>query len=229
MTARSQTKLWYLKRFDLFQGMSEEELKELDQISRMVVAKKGQPLYLPGDPGTSVFLLKSGRIKISRLSRDGKEFILDIVEPGEIFGEMSIVDGGPQDTTGETLEDSTLCVIPRVEFEGLLRRKPDLAFKVTKLIGLRRKEIESRLEDLVFKDVPGRLATLLLQLARDYGIPDSRGILLRIKLSQREIANLIGASREMVNHTLTDFRRRGFIGFEGRRLIILRREALEQL
>ncbi|MBI3989202.1 MAG: Crp/Fnr family transcriptional regulator [candidate division NC10 bacterium] len=229
MMAKAQTKLWYLKRFDLFAGMSEEELKELDRISRMVVVKKGQPLYLPDDPGTSVFLLKSGRIKISRISRDGKEFILDIVEPGEIFGEMSIVDEGPQSTTGETLEDSSLCVIPKAEFQGLLQRRPDLAFKVTKLIGLRRKKIESRLEDLVFKDVPGRLATLLLQLARDYGVPDSRGILLRIKLSQREIANLIGASREMVNHTLTEFRRRGFIDLEGRRLIIIRQEALEQL
>jgi len=209
--------------------MSREELQELDRITHMVTVKRGQPLYLPGDPGTSVFLLKFGRIKVSRLSQEGKEFILDFIEPGQIFGEMSLVEGGPQETIAEALEDSLLCIIRGSDFEALLRTKPELAMRVTKLIGLRRKRIESRLEDLVFKDVPGRMATLLLQLAQDYGIPDSRGILLGIKLSQREMANLIGASREMVNHTLSEFRRKMLIAFEGRRIILRNPSALAQV
>ncbi len=218
-----------LRGFDLFAGMNEEELKALDRISHMMRVKKGQLVFLPGDPGQSVFLLKTGRVKIARLSREGKEFIVEIVEPGEIFGELSLVAEGPQETMAEALEDSLLHIIPRADFEALLRQIPDLCLKVAKLIGLKLKRIESRLEDLVFRDVPGRVATLLLELSREYGIPDSRWVLLRIILSQREIANLIGASREMVNHTLSEFRQRGVIELEGRRLIIRRREVLEHL
>lgn len=225
---RLKSKLWYLKRIDLFRDLSEVELKEIDRISRMIRVKKGQPLYLPGDPGTAVFLLKLGRIKLSRLSQEGKELILDLIEPGEVFGELSLTDG-PQEAIAETLEDSLLCIIQRRDFEALLRRKPDLALKVTKFIGLRWKRIENRLEDLVFKDIPGRLAVLLLQLAQDYGILDKRGVLLRIKLSQRELANLIGASREMVNHALSEFRRKRLIDFEGRQIVILSQEALKAL
>lgn len=224
-----KSKLWYLKRIDLFRDLSEVELQEIDRISRMITVKKGQPLYLPGDPGTSVFLLKVGRVKLSRLSPEGKEFILDLIEPGEIFGELSLVGEGPQETIAETLEDSLLCIIQRGDFEALLRRKPDLALRVTKFIGLRRKRIESRLEDLVFKDIPGRLAALLLQLAKDYGVLDRRGILLGIKLSQRELANLIGASREMVNHALSEFRRKRLIDVEGRQIVILSQEALKAI
>lgn len=227
--AKLKSKLWYLKRIDLFRDLSEEELQEVDRISRMITVKKGQPLYLPGDPGTSVFLLKLGRIKISRLSPEGKEFILDLIEPGEIFGELSLVAEGPQEAIAETLEDSLLCIIQRRDFEAILQRKPDLALRVAKFIGLKRKRIESRLEDLVFKDVPGRLAALLLQLARDYGVLDRRGVLLRIKLSQRELANLIGASREVVNQVLSEFRRKRLIDFEGRQIVILSQEALKAI
>lgn len=227
--AKLKSKLWYLKRIDLFRDLSEEELQEVDRISRMITVKKGQPLYLPGDPGTSVFLLKLGRIKLSRLSPEGKEFILDLIEPGEIFGELSLVAEGPQEAIAETLEDSLLCIIQRRDFEAILQRKPDLALRVAKFIGLKRKRIESRLEDLVFKDVPGRLAALLLQLARDYGVLDRRGVLLRIKLSQRELANLIGASREVVNQALSEFRRKRLIDFEGRQIVILSQEALKAI
>ena len=227
--AKLKSKLWYLKRINLFRDLSEVELQEIDRISRMITVKKGQPLYLPGDPGTAVFLLKAGRIKLSRLSPEGKEFILDLIEPGEIFGELSLVEEGPQEAIAETLEDSLLCIIQRRDFEALLQRKPDLALRVAKFIGLKRKRIESRLEDLVFKDIPGRLAALLLQLARDYGVLDRRGILLRIKLSQRELANLIGASREVVNHALSDFRRKRLIDFEGRQIVILSQEALKAI
>ncbi|MFN3477488.1 MAG: Crp/Fnr family transcriptional regulator, partial [Candidatus Methylomirabilales bacterium] len=136
---------------------------------------------------------------------------------------------GPQEAIAEALEDSLLCIIQRRDFEALLRRKPDLALRVTKFIGFKRKRIESRLEDLVFKDVPGRLAALLLQLAKDYGVLDRRGVLLRIKLSQRELANLIGASREMVNHALSQFRRKRLVDVEGRQIVILSQEALKAI
>lgn len=224
-----RTELWCVKRIDLFQELTEEELKQIDQITNMQTLKRGQQIFFQGDPGDHVYCLRSGRVKISRLSQEGKELILDIMVPGEIFGEILGGSEAVQDTMAEAMEDGMLCLIPRKIFEQLLRGHPDMAFRLTKLIGLRLKRIESRIEDLVFKDVQGRLATILLKLARDHGTPDSRGILLRPRITQRELAGLIGASREVVNQTLGGLRRRGLVAFEGRRIIISDQGALARL
>ena len=217
------------KASELFGGLSEEELREIEHATRLVMVQRGDPLYLQGDTRSSLYQLRSGRIKLSRLSVDGKEFILDLVAPGEIFGEMSLLDDEPQDTMAVALEDSCVLAIPMAKLEELLRRKPELAWKVAKLIGRRRKRFEARMETLVFKRVPGRLANLLLQLCREYGTPDGRGMMLRIQLNQQEMGNLIGASREIVNQTLSNFRRQGLIGLEGGQLIIRQQQPLQQL
>lgn len=221
--------LWCVKRIDLFQEMTEEELRQVEQMSEMLTVKRGRQIFFQGDPGGHVYCLRSGRVKISRLSPEGKELILDIIVPGEIFGEILGGDEAAQDTMAEALEDALLCVVPRKMFEQLLRVHHDMAFRLTKLIGIRLKRIESRIEDLVFKDVQGRLATVLLQLARDHGTKDSRGILLRPRITQQQLAALIGASREVVNQTLGDFRRQGLIAFEGRRIIVSDQSALAKL
>lgn len=221
--------LWCVKRIDLFQELAEEELRQIDQITELQTLKRGQQIFFQADPGGHVYCLRSGRVKILRLSQEGKEFILDIVMPGEIFGEILGEGGAVQDTIAEAMEDGLLCLVPRKMFEQLLRGHPDMAFRLTKLIGLRLKRIESRIEDLVFKGVQGRLATILLQLTRDHGTLDSRGILLRPRITQQELAGLIGASREVVNQTLGEFRRRGLIAFEGRRIIVSDQDALARL
>ncbi len=119
--------------------------------------------------------------------------------------------------------------IPCTRFETLIRSKPELALRLAQLIALRRGKIESGLEVLVFHKVPGRLANLLLELGRAYGVPDSRSTLLHIRLSQQEIGNPIGASREIVSSTLSDFRRQGLVDHAGGRLIIRRPQPLAQL
>ncbi len=224
-----RTQLWCVKRIDLFQELTGEELKQVDQMSEMLTFKRGQQIFFHGGPGGYVYCLKSGRVKISRLSQEGKELILDIVMPGEIFGEILVGGEAAEDTMAEAMEDTQICLIPRNRFEQLLRVHPNLSFHLIKLIGLRLRRIESRIEDLVFKDVQGRLATILLQLARDHGIRDSRGILLRPRLTQQQLASLIGASREVVNQTLAEFKRQGLIAIEGRRIIISDQEALAKL
>ncbi|HZY30277.1 MAG TPA: Crp/Fnr family transcriptional regulator [Candidatus Methylomirabilis sp.] len=225
----TKTKLWYLKRINLFNELTEEELKQIDRMTEMLTFKRRQQIFFQGDPGGFVYCLKSGRVKISHLSPGGKELILDIMVPGEIFGEILGGSEAVQDTMAEAMEDALLCSISRARFEQLLRAHPELSFRLTKLIGLRLKRIESRIEDLVFKGVQGRLATILLQLTRDHGTPDSRGLLLRTPITQQQLAALIGASREVVNQTLGDFRRQGLIAFEGRRIIVSDQSALAKL
>lgn len=222
-----QIKLWYLKKFNIFKEFDPEEMESLVHITHMDKVQAGQPLFLPDDPSDKVYLLKEGRVKISKVSEDGKELTLAILEQGEIFGELALVDEGPRETIAETLEDTFICVIGRQDFERLLETKPKIALHVTKLIGLRRKAIEAKVEDLVFKDVSSRLAKLLLELADTYGTQVSNGMRIDVKLTHQELANLIGSTRETTTATLNELKRLGFIEMEKRRLIVVDQSGLE--
>ncbi len=218
-----------LRDFALFENLDFEEFTELESRSQTRIAEKGRLLYLPGDRSDAVYFLASGRIKISRLSDNGKEFILEIVEPGSFFGETGVLDEEPRETMAEALEPSTLYVVPEVRFRSMLKRRPELLMKLAQLMGRRQKKLEKRLMDVVYKNAPQRLADLLLELSQNYGVPDSRGILLRIKLSQSALGNLLGVSREIVNHTFSGLRRRGVITVAEGRVIIQDPEALAAL
>lgn len=225
----STTKLWYLKHIRLFDDLSPVEMQEMERITRMEEVKKRQPLYLTGDPSNNVYLLKQGRVKISNTAPSGKEVTFDIIEPGEVFGELEVLEDAPRSTSAEALDDALICVIPRKDFERYLARHPNVTVKLTKLIGLRLKKIQSRVEDLVFRDVPARLAHLLLELCKSDGVAEGNGIRLRVKLTHQEMANLIGCSRETVSAILGQFRDGGLIRTDGRILIIVNQKGLSRL
>lgn len=229
---RSQTvptKLWYLKHINLFSTLSRPELEEIERMTSMQAVKKRQPIYLPGDPSTTVYLLKKGRVKISSTAASGKEVTFDILEPGEIFGELEVLEGLPRETQAEALDDALICAIRREDFAEYMRTHLDLTAKLTKLIGLRLRKIQCRVEDLVFRDVPARLAHLLLELLKTGGAAASSGTRLRAKLTHQEMANLIGCSRETVSNTLGQFRDKGFIHLDGRTITILNESGLSAL
>jgi len=222
-------KLWYLKHIRLFDGISPSAMQEMEKITRMEEVKKRQPLYLPGDPSTSIYLLKQGRVKIASTAPSGKEVTFEILEPGEIFGELDVLEDAVRSTSAEALDDALICVIPRKDFDQYLSMHPNVTIKLTKLIGLRLKKIQSRVEDLVFRDVPARLAHLLLELRKSEGVPEGAGTRLRVKLTHQEMANLIGCSRETVSTTLGQFRDEGLIHTDGRSITIVNEKGLTQL
>ena len=222
-------KLWYLKHIRLFDGISPSEMQEMEKITRMEEVKKRQPLYLPGDPSSSVYLLKRGRVKIANTSPSGKEVTFEILEPGEIFGELDVLEDAPRSTSAEALDDALICVIPRKDFDQYLAMHPNVTLKLTKLIGLRLKKIQSRVEDLVFRDVPARLAHLLSELSKTEGIADKQGIRLKAKLTHQEMANLIACSRETVSTTMGQFRDDGLIQMDGRTITIVNEKGLSKL
>ncbi len=223
-----KSKLWYLKRINLFTEMSPEEMGVFAQKTRMESVRKKTPIFFPGDPSQQVYLLKEGRVKISRLSKEGRELTIALLEPGEIFGELEVLDDAPRDTLAEALDDSQICVVSKALFIEMIQKMPAFSFRLTKLIGFRMRKIESRVEDLVFKDVPARLAHLLLELAKDYGKNVPEGTLLQIKITHQEIANLIGSIRETVSAVLGDFKRDGWLTFEGRRIVLLKPKRILQ-
>lgn len=220
-TGLQNTKLWYLKHIHLFKGLSPAEMQEMDRITRMQQFRKRQPIYLTGEPSTTVYLLKKGRVKLGESDASGKQVTFEILEAGEIFGELEVLVGSRRETQAEALEDVLICAIRREDFDRYVREHPDLSVKLTKLIGLRLRKIRSRVEDLVFRDVPARLAHMLLELSQTEGVAESTWIRLRAKLTHQELANLIGSTRETVSHTLGHFRDQGLIRIDGRSIMIL--------
>ncbi|HDQ00247.1 MAG TPA: Crp/Fnr family transcriptional regulator [bacterium] len=223
------TKLWYLKKFNLLETFSAEEMISLKDVLIDNVVKKKQPIYLAGDPDENLYFLKEGRVKISRIDESGKEFTIILLEPGEIFGELGLFDDSPRETAAIALEDSIICMMKRRDFEKYAINKPELSFKLNKLMGLRLRQIESRIEELLFRDVPSRLARLLLRLFEQHPRETTNGTRINIKLSQQEIANLVGATREMTSMVLNSFKRSGLIRIESKYIYLIDRKELEKI
>lgn len=207
--------------------MSDAEVKHLDEITFMKHYDKKDLIYLPGDVSDQVYLLKEGRVKISKLSEDGREITLVILEPGEIFGESALIDDKEtRSTVAEALENAYLCVISRKDFEEFINNKPELALSITKLMGFRRRQIENMLEDLVFRGVHERLALLLLRLSERHGKEVDGKNLINISLTHYDYANLIGSTRETTTACLNDFKREGLIEFQKRKVVIIDEKGL---
>lgn len=214
--------LWYLKQCDLFRRLAPEQIARLEPLCRSRQFKRGEPVYLPSDAAEAAMVLAEGRVKIGSLTADGKQTILAFVDPGELFGELEALDGGPREEFAEAAEKSTVVLLPASVLRDLLEQDPTLAMGVTKLIGLRRRRIERRLKSLLFRSNRQRLVSLLLELADQYGqtSTDPPGVRLGIKLSHQDMASVIGSTRETVTVVLGELQSEGLVSV-GRRQIVL--------
>ena len=222
-------KYWYIKRSDIFSSMSHEEMERLAHLSTMCEFSKGSTVYLPDEPSEHVYLLKEGAIKISRLGMGGDEIILDIIAPGEIFGEMSLLGEDSRSNIAQAVDNSLICSIKKDDFFGFFTAHKDLAFKVMKLVGLKMVEIETRLEELAYCSVPERIALLLVRMVKRHGVKVDGGIKIRPRLTHRDIAFLIGASRETVTEQLNQMKSQGIIDTSFMSITVRDLVALERL
>ncbi|MFQ5709936.1 MAG: Crp/Fnr family transcriptional regulator [bacterium] len=204
-------KVWYLKRFNIFDKFSKKELESLTDLLHLNEFDKRNLIVFPGDNGNKIHFLVKGRAKLSRLSDDGNEFILEILRPGEIFGPLAVPQEHSTNAQVVALERCLVGHIHHSDFNQLMEKKPDLCFEVIKVMGERLVRIENRLEELLFRDVPCRLARLLLRLSEEYPHELDCGVRIDVTLTQQELANLIGATREMTSITLNRFKRNGWI------------------
>jgi len=215
-----RTKLWYLKNLDIFSHMRKEEHIMLDRYANMKVIEKGEVLYLQGSSDRNIYILKSGAVKITKLTPQGKEIILDIVKGDSIFGEMTYADPRERDESAVVIEDGLICIMKKKDFDRLLETVPGLAIQLTKMIGLRRWKIENKLLDLLYSTVEQRLTKTILNLLDDFGIPYRNGYLLKIRLTHKDLADLIASTRETVTTSLNRLKEEGFIDYEGRYILI---------
>ena len=216
-----EEKYWILKNSQLFNQLGDADLSWLESRSRLRSFARNSPIYLPADDASGVLLLVSGRVKICSVTPEGKQSILAFIEPGELFGELSILEHGIREEYAEATEKSTVVLIPVEYMRELVERHTHLALGVTKLLGLRRKRVERRLKYLLFHSNRDRLIHLLLELAEDYGKQSGAQIDLTIKLSHQELASIIGSTRETVTVTLGQLQAEGLIKVGRRRISLL--------
>jgi CRP-like cAMP-binding protein len=226
----SANKVWYLKHIDIFEDMAEQDIRLIEPYVVHRQFEGHEMIFLAGDQGDKVYFLKKGLVKLARLSPGGKEMTLAILEPGEIFGEQAFLDGLPRETFAQAMTDTLVCVVRRQDFQKYVGRHPELSLKISMKMGERVRELEHQLEDLVFRDVPGRLASLILRLADKHGTaPHPRGELIDLRLTHREIANLIGATRESASINVSRLRQQGLIEVDEHRFVVRDRPGLEAL
>jgi len=213
--------LWYVRNCSLFERLTENQLSDMERHARIRSYPKGSAVYLPNDETDSAFLLADGRIRICSTTPDGKQAILAFVEPGEIFGELALVQPGEREERAEAAVNSTVVLLPGSQLRDLMEASPHLTLGVSKLIGLRRQRIERRLRSLLFRSNRDRLGSLLLELVEQYGRMTNEGLLVGIKLSHQELANIIGVTRETVTVLLGEMQLEGLLKV-GRQKIVIR-------
>ncbi|WP_258359306.1 Crp/Fnr family transcriptional regulator [Moorella sulfitireducens] len=211
----------YLRQVSLFKDLSPEELQNIAALALFRRYRKNMYIFMEGEPGDAIYFVKKGAIKLFQVLEDGREKILHFVREGEIFAEVLLFGGGPYPATAETLEDTEVGIIRNADMERLLSNHGEMAVKIIKVMSRRLRKAQEHIRDLALKGAYGRLASTLLQLARDYGTPGEDGITIDLNLSQQELANLIGTSRETVARILSDFKRLGVVGVERQRITIL--------
>jgi CRP/FNR family transcriptional regulator len=223
-------KLWYLKQIDVFASMTDAEMRRLAERTVMRSYARGNLIVRPEDPPDSIYLIKKGRVKLSRYSASGREQVLALLEPGEIYGERALA--GATAVHCGAFEDSLICVLSLRDFEELLAAKPDLALRVIKALAHRLRRAEEEIENFAFRDVPGRLSALLVRLAEadTDGGPRFRGQEPPhvLRLTHQDLASMIGATRETVTSVLNRFREMGLISTRRREIVIKGLQRLRQ-
>lgn len=221
-------KLWYLSQVNLFADMTEAEMHDLARVTTMREYPKGSVISQPAERANAVYLVKRGRVKISMYSAEGKEQILALLDPGDIFGEAVLAGAAPREYL-EAFEDTVVCVVPAAVFLGLLQRRPDMALRVIRLLADRLRDTQQEVHDLAFRDVPSRLACTLIRLAEAYGEQGTSGQVLTLRITHQDLAAMISASRETVTTILNRFKDEGLIAIEDRRIVLPDPDALRRI
>jgi CRP/FNR family cyclic AMP-dependent transcriptional regulator len=225
------SKIWLLKRIDVFKLLSPKAMSRLAAVTEDRWFDKGDIIFREHDAGKLIYLLKSGRVKISRFSKDGRELIIGVIEPGEMFGEDAITNTTerPRTAFAEAVEHSLICAVRVEEFADMLKHFPDLSMRLASMMSHRLEDAHRRMEDLVFRNIGERLSGLLLELADRYGEEKEDGIYINHKITHQEMASRIGSTRETVTATLNEFKKKGLLTMEGRRLILKEAKLLREL
>lgn len=217
-----------VRRAPLFTALDDAQAASLRASMDSVKISKGGILFKEGDEGEHVYVIHEGKLKLGTSSGDGRENLLSILGPGEMFGELSLFDPGPRTSTATAVTDAKLFSLSHEKLIPWLKGNPEVSLHLLTRLAQRLRRTNEAVGDLVFSDVPGRVAKALIDLGTRFGKQSSEGLFVHHDLTQEELAQLVGASRETVNKALADFAGRGWLKLDGRAVLITDLERLEK-
>ncbi len=219
-------RIWQLRQIRLLDCLTDEEIEELSEIIPEHRFKKGEYIYGSGEKIKHLFLLKEGKVKLSAITEAGKERIINIFQPGDIFGELFLVEVEKEsyhNTEAVALTDALICKLDRATFLQMLRTKPELSLSFIRVICQRLYEAQSELEELSYQDTRHRLAHVLLKLGNRHGVPLdlSRGaIRFDIEITHETLAGMLGKNRSYISSIMSEFKEKGMISYRGRQIAL---------
>lgn len=210
-----------IRKAPLFSALDDAAAHELRQSMVSLKLNKGQVLFKEGQEGDRLYVVVHGKIKLGTQSNDGRENLLSILGPGEMFGELSLFDPEPRTSTATAVTDVRLVSLAHDAVIGLVTTNPQTSLELLRRLAQRLRKSNEILADLVFADVPGRVAKAIIDLGERFGVQKEDGLHVNHDLTQEELAQLVGASRETVNKALADFAARGWVKLEPRAVLVI--------
>ena len=213
----------YLKQVPLFADLADEEVRELMTVARRRTFRAGEVIFHREDPGQVLYVIKEGKVKICQISPDGQEMTLTVLGKGEYFGELALLDGLPRSTDAIASERVECYTLQRTDFHNAIMKNPKIAIQALEVLSKRLRNTNQMVEDMIFLDVYGRVAKKLVELADAHGAKaEDGGIRIEMRLTQQELASMVGASRESVNKVMGYFTEKNFISTDKHRITLHR-------
>jgi CRP/FNR family cyclic AMP-dependent transcriptional regulator len=217
-----------LRRAPLFEALDDDSAAALQAGVTVVELSRAERLFEEGASGNQLYVILDGKIKLTRAAADGRENLLSVLGPGEMFGELSLFDPRPRTASATAVTDSRLAALAHDDLRSWLTGRPDVALHLLRALAQRLRRANDVMADLVFTDVPGRVAKALLDLSDRFGTPQEDGLQVNHDLTQEELAQLVGASRETVNKALADFAARGWLQLSAKSVLLIEPERLRK-
>lgn len=218
----------YLKHIAVFEELDTEELAAIDKLTIDRKYKKNMIIFMEGEPGEGFHYVKKGKIKIVKMAHDGREHIINILGPGDVFAEVLLFNQGPYPATAIALEDSLVGIIKNTDLETVVASNTRIALHLIKILSKRLLNTQMKIKTLALSDTFARTAQMLVKLAYQYGQQTERGMQIDVDMTRQDLANLVGTSRETVTRALSSMKKDKVIDFEDSKITILKMDKLKE-
>ncbi len=218
-----------LKKIELFKNLSDDDLKELDSYLVRTSFKKKEDIFSEGDQPEWFYIVSKGKVKVTKISHDGKEIILELISPPDIFGGVAVLRNFPYPANAVAMEDSEVIKISRKNLLRLVDRFPNLMYCIALQLGDRMKSSYDSLKNIALERVEARIAALLLKLAGKVGVQSKEGLLIDMRLTKQDVADMVGTTVETSIRTFSKFKKQGLVSDSDGKIIIKDKEGLAEM
>jgi CRP-like cAMP-binding protein len=219
-------KIDLVRRVPLFATLPEEEFRSLEPIFQVKNYRKNQVIFLEEETGNYMYIVLAGKVTVTKTTASGKETILAIHQTGDFFGEMALLDGKTSPATVSAMEDCRIAAIHNSDFQRHLMSNEKVVRQIVQVLCSRLRQVWAQIQELSYSSADDRIKAGILQLSKKHGVQDARGIIIDLKITHQELAELVGTSRETVTRTLARLQKKGILDLENRRIILLKPKEL---